>query len=551
MEKKVEKGTVLVGDSSDILETEACLARLKNENRFLRAQIKKMESELRLAQENKEDYHYILKSSNACFCIIEMIYDEQGNPINWLYLDTNFAFDNQYVQGLKDAKGKYAGDLLPDIDELIKTYGEVALTGKSMHFFNESTEFGRWFDIFAFKVGDENSRQVGVLYYDITDHVNTKQQTRFQAKLLDRVDDAIVSVDQNNCVNYWNAAAEKIFGWPADEAIGRLLPDYLLDYLQGCLLAIPPSHEDVSFWYEGMKSCRKDGTDLLVDMNCKIFRDIEGNYNGALASFRDAGPRIEELNKLQKSEMKAKELVEQLRQRDENKNRFISILSHELRNPIVSIMLSHSLLDRVGPDDPKAKKAYDIIKRQTGQLARLVDDLLDVTRLNSDKMALVKEKVDLNDLLERSIEDFKLRFTEREVNLVSGLNPDPIYIWADPERINQVFSNLLHNAVKFTAKGNSTWVQATKDEANNLVEIRVRDNGIGINPEALDRLFDPFLQADISLERFAGGLGLGLTIAKGITDLHGGTLTAFSEGVGKGAEFVVCLPLLQDKQNEQ
>lgn len=550
MGNKVEKDTGLLGDSSDILETEACLTSLQKENSLLRAQIKKMQSELRLTQENKEDYHYGLKSSNACFCIIEMIFDEQGNPFDWLYLDTNVAFDNQYVQELKNAKGKYARDLLPDIDNLIKTYGEVALTGKSMHFFNESTEFGRWYDVFAFKIGNQQSRQVGVLYYDITDHVNTKQQTQFQAKLLDRVDDAIISVDQNNCVNYWNAAAENIFGWPAKEAIGRLLPDYILDYLNRCLRAIPPSPDDFSLQYAGMKSCRQDGSDLVLDMNCRILRDSQGNYLGALASCRDARPRIEELNKLQKSEMKAKELVEQLRQRDENKNRFISILSHELRNPIVSIMLSHSLLDRVGPDDPKAKKAYDIIKRQTGQLARLVDDLLDVTRLNSDKMALVKEKVDLNDLLERAIEDFKLRFAEKEVNLVPSLNSEPIYIWADPERINQVFSNLLHNAVKFTAKANSTWVQVSKDAANNLVEISIRDDGIGIDPEALGRLFDPFLQADISPERFAGGLGLGLTIAKGITDLHGGTLTAFSEGVGKGAEFIARLPLYQE-ENEQ
>lgn len=545
MEKKIENGMGSVADSTDILEKETCLASLKEENRLLKAQIKKMRSELQYKQENEENYHLILKSSNACFCVIEMIFDEQDNPIDWRYLDTNHAFDNQYVKALRNAKGKYACDLLPDIEELIRVFGEVALTGNSEHLFNESTEFGRWFDIFAFKVGDENSRQVGVLYYDITDHVKTKQQTGFQAKLLDRVDDAIISVDQNNYVNYWNAAAEKIFGWSAQEAIGRLLPDYLLDYLDRCLQAIPPSGDDFSLRYEGMKSCCKDGSDLVLDMNCRILRDSQGNYLGALASCRDARPRIEELNKLQKSERKAQRLVEQLRQQDENKNRFISILSHELRNPLVSIMLSHSLLDRVGPDDPKAKKAQDIIKRQTGQLARLVDDLLDVTRLNSAKMALEKEKVDMNDLIERVIEDFKPRFAEKEVNLILSLSCEPIYIWADPERITQVFNNLLQNAVKFTVKENSTWVQVTKDTANNMVKISIRDNGIGIEPEALDRLFDPFLQADFSLQRYAGGLGLGLTIAKGITDLHDGTLKAFSEGVGKGAEFIIRLPLMQ------
>lgn len=243
----------------------------------------------------------------------------------------------------------------------------------------------------------------------------------------------------------------------------------------------------------------------------------------------------------QKKAMQESEaLVEELRKIDQNKNQFLSMLSHELRNPLASIMMSLSLLDNVPANDKQVLRAVKIAKRQGEQLTRLVDDLLDVTRITQNKIILKKERVELNRLVQQAVADYQEHFTEKGVALEIQLTSDPICLEADSARLTQIVGNLLHNAAKFTVKGDKTLVTVEKTQE---AVITVQDTGRGIPTAILSNLFTPFFQVDNSLDRSSGGLGLGLAIVKGMVELHGGNVTAYSEGLGYGTQFTIRLPI--------
>ncbi|SHI11267.1 Signal transduction histidine kinase [Sporobacter termitidis DSM 10068] len=233
-------------------------------------------------------------------------------------------------------------------------------------------------------------------------------------------------------------------------------------------------------------------------------------------------------------------LLEELRRVDDNKNVFLSTLSHELRNPIASILAALQLLD-LAKDAKLIESTKGIIKREAAQLRRLVDDLLDLTRINMKKIELKKEAVDLTGIALAAVEDYIFLFDERGVRLDTNICRDAVYVDADPARITQLIGNLLSNALKFTDdEGGLVELEVCQD--GDEAVICVRDNGIGISEEFLPELFEPFKQADTPPDRSCGGLGLGLSIVKGIAELHGGSVDVSSEGLGKGASFSVRLP---------
>jgi two-component system CheB/CheR fusion protein len=241
---------------------------------------------------------------------------------------------------------------------------------------------------------------------------------------------------------------------------------------------------------------------------------------------------------------------EQLREADQRKNQFLAVLSHELRNPLAPIKNSLYILDRAAPGGDQARRAQAVIDRQTGQLARLVDDLLDVTRITRNKIQLQRQRLELNELVRRTVEDNRVSFEQNEVALEVELAPAPVYVNADWNRLAQVVGNLLHNAAKFTGRRGTTRVSVSTDAACRHAVVRVADTGIGMAPEMLAQLFQPFSQADETLDRSKGGLGLGLALVKGLVELHGGQVRAHSEGLGKGSEFVVELPLEEARPAE-
>jgi two-component system, chemotaxis family, CheB/CheR fusion protein len=241
---------------------------------------------------------------------------------------------------------------------------------------------------------------------------------------------------------------------------------------------------------------------------------------------------------------------EALRESDRRKTEFMALLSHELRNPLAPISNSVYILERAVPGSEQARRAIAVINRQVGQLAHLVDDLLDVTRISLNKVQLERERLELNEVVRRTMEDHRSLFEHAEVNVELAPAAQPLFIRGDRARLAQLVGNLLQNAAKFTGHGGTVTVSLASDSVAGNAVIRFADTGMGMAPDVLARLFQPFVQADTTLNRGKGGLGLGLALVKGLAELHGGDVAAHSAGLGQGTEFVVRLPLDVAKADE-
>jgi PAS domain S-box-containing protein len=239
-------------------------------------------------------------------------------------------------------------------------------------------------------------------------------------------------------------------------------------------------------------------------------------------------------------------VAEELSGADRRKNEFLAMLAHELRNPLAPISNAVRALTLGRRDETAVDSASEMLERQVGQIIRLVDDLLDVSRISRGKIALRTERVQLAPVIQQAVEATRALYRSMNQELVVALPSEPIYLNADPTRLAQVVGNLLNNACKFTDVGGH--IALTVEREGEQVAIRVRDNGVGIAAEHLAGIFEMFTQIESSLERSRSGLGIGLTLVKTLVEMHGGTVEAHSEGVGRGSEFVVRLPMLLDVQ---
>ena len=231
------------------------------------------------------------------------------------------------------------------------------------------------------------------------------------------------------------------------------------------------------------------------------------------------------------------ELENAVRQRDA----FLAMLGHELRNPLGAIGNAVTLVTRSGHGDPSLDRQLQLIERQVRVLTRLVNDLLDVSRVTSGKVALQREQVDLVALLEHLVGQLRSTARDHQLHLSLTSDPGPLPVLGDPVRLEQVFTNIIGNALKYTPPRGRIEVLVQR-QANDVV-VRVADSGVGIPAEALPRIFDLFAQADTTIDRAQGGMGIGLTLVQSLVQLHGGTARAASEGPGKGSEFTITLPL--------
>jgi CheY-like chemotaxis protein/nitrogen-specific signal transduction histidine kinase len=240
---------------------------------------------------------------------------------------------------------------------------------------------------------------------------------------------------------------------------------------------------------------------------------------------------------------------EALREADRRKTQFLAMLAHELRNPLAPIRNAVEILRRSGGDGQKMKPVTEMMQRQVGQMVHLVDDLLDVSRISRGKIELRKEPIELASVVYHAVEAIRPVCASMDHELTVTLPPQPTYVNADPIRLTQVVGNLLNNACKFTEKGGHIRLIVEREETQVLV--RVQDTGIGIAAEQLPRIFEMFVQGDMSLERSRDGLGLGLTLVKNLVEMHDGSVEGSSAGVGQGSEFVVRLPLLSGLRPSQ
>jgi signal transduction histidine kinase len=266
------------------------------------------------------------------------------------------------------------------------------------------------------------------------------------------------------------------------------------------------------------------------------------------ASAQDQTKNLREMNALLMSEVAMrkrleKDLIERtkkLEEADRRKNEFLAVLSHELRNPLAPIVASVETAKLRCVEDPETKLAFDIIERQTENMARMLKDLLDVSRILYGKIELLPENVDIREVIWHAVNTTEFFAVKRNHALTQSLPDEPVRILVDPLRVEQIVENLIFNAVKYTEPGGKIEVSLRCEDDG--VSIKVKDNGVGIDPAALPKVFDLFSQIDGILKKTKGGMGIGLFIGKQLAMLHGGTLAAYSKGIGSGSEFTLRLP---------
>jgi signal transduction histidine kinase len=264
-------------------------------------------------------------------------------------------------------------------------------------------------------------------------------------------------------------------------------------------------------------------------------------FNAMLAEVGRRSDALEASNEsLKRETAERREAEEALRIANRRKDEFLAMLAHELRNPLAPLRNALEILRQRGGETAVAKDARQMMERQLRQMVRLVDDLLDVSRITTGKLALHTEIVSLQDVIRSAIDTSRPLIDRRQHTLSVSLPPEPLLVAADPTRLAQVFSNLLNNAANYTDEGGHIELLAHADDV--AITVSIQDNGIGIARDMLATVFRMFAQADASLERVQGGLGVGLTLARHLVELHGGSIEARSEGVGEGSEFVVRLP---------
>jgi PAS domain S-box-containing protein len=353
--------------------------------------------------------------------------------------------------------------------------------------------------------------------------------------LIDRVKDyAIFVLDPAGIVKSWNAGAENIKGYKAHEIIGHHFSRF---YPSEAIRAGWPGTEleaakrDGRFEDEGWR-LRKDGTKFWANVVITALYDDDGVHRGFAKVTRDLTDRM----RLQRLEADAQVM-----------SQFVAMLAHELRNPLAPIRNAVSVAQHPNADPKKLGWALSVIDRQSQHLTALVNDLLEVSRVTSGRVRLDLRRVRLSESLDLAIEAIRSQCEEKQHKLQVDRQCDPV-VRGDAVRLTQILSNVLMNACKYTPPGGR--IDVTLAEAGGSASVSVRDTGLGIPADLLPRIFDLFTQDQRALDRSEGGLGLGLSIARNLAEMHGGTLTAISEGRGCGSEFVLQVPMLDRADSE-
>ena len=343
-------------------------------------------------------------------------------------------------------------------------------------------------------------------------------------------DYAIFMLDESGRIANWNAGAQHIKGYAAEEIIGQ---HFSVFYPAEAKQRRWPEHElrvartSGRFEDEGWR-VRKDGSMFWANVIITALYDQQGRPRGFVKVTRD---------------LTARKQVEELRNTERQMTEFLAMLAHELRNPLAPIQTALDIM-ALRPDDlSKITWSRDLIARQVRQLTRLVDDLLDVSRITCGKIELRREAVDLAPLIAATVDTLRPRIAARQHILEVSLPTASLPVMVDTVRFTQVIANLVNNAIKYTPNGGRIYVRASVEDESAIVV--VGDNGIGIAQHLLTRIFDVFVQGDRALDRREGGLGIGLALVKRLVELHNGSVSAHSAGPGRGSEFTLSLPLIQ------
>lgn len=356
-----------------------------------------------------------------------------------------------------------------------------------------------------------------------------------EQELSDFMENAVEGLHQvgtDKKILWANKAELEMLGYEPDEYIGHLISEFHVD--GDVIEEIWDKLRLGETLYDHPARLRcKDGSIKHVELHSNALIE-DGKIIYTRCFTRDVTDRVWLESELQKR-------LEQLAESDRRKDEFLAILGHELRNPLAAITSAMELM-RLRDDDPSLRtRLREIVTRQLGLMCRLVDDLLDITRINHGTIVLKMEEVLLGDIVERAVELARPLIDQRNHHLTLDLPAEPVLLSCDRARLVQVMANLLNNAAKYTDPGGNIWLSVQKEGTELL--LCVRDDGIGLTEDLRERMFEPFVQAKDSSGRSQGGLGVGLTLVRNLVALHNGRVEARSEGLGRGSEFVVCLPL--------
>lgn len=370
---------------------------------------------------------------------------------------------------------------------------------------------------------------VVLVFRDISERRRAERTRLRLAAIVESSDDAVFSKDLNGILTSWNQGAERLYGYSAEEVIGKpvslLFPPDRAEELSGILERLKRG-ERIEH-YETIR-VRKDGQRFEAAVTVSPLMDQSGQIIGGSDITRDISER--------------KRLYQQLQDADRRKDEFLAILAHELRNPLAPIRNALEILRLAGDNKAALEHVRTIMERQLQQMVRLIDDLLDVSRITRDKLVLRKEPIELAAVVRQAVETSRPLIEASGHQFTVAVPDEPIPVDADAARLAQVFANLLNNAAKYTERGGR--IGLTVQREGNEAVVTVMDTGVGIRAEHLPHIFEMFAQVDQSLERSQGGLGIGLTLVKRLTEMHGGTVEARSDGPNKGSAFRVRLPIL-------
>jgi PAS domain S-box-containing protein len=377
----------------------------------------------------------------------------------------------------------------------------------------------------------------------------SEEQARQNLEFLDAVTsnmgEGLYAVDAQGLVTYMNPAAEAMLGWTFEELKGRRMHDMTHHHhpdgrpfpLEDCA-GFQVLHQGKVLKDYDDYFIKKDGSFFPVTYSSSPQRSGE-KVVGLVVVFRDSTER-------KRAEEALRKLAADLSESNHRKEEFLATLAHELRNPLAPIRNALTILNLASDNPEMLGQAREMMTRQVSQMVRLIDDLLDLSRINRGKLELRKERVELALVIHQAVESCRPLADGAKHDVSVTLPPQPVYLNADPIRLIQVFSNLLDNACKFTSETGR--ISMTGERHRSDVLVAVKDTGIGIPPDKIDSIFEMFSQVDRSLEKSHGGLGIGLTLVKRLVEMHGGSIEVRSDGLGKGSEFIIRLPVIIEAQ---
>jgi len=506
-----------------------------------------VEEKIRVSEER---YRTLFNSIDEGFCTIEMLFDESRRPIDYRFLQTNAVFEEQ--TGLRDPIGKTAGELVPNLEpHWYENYGNIALTGEPLRFVQAAPSMGRWFDVYAFRLGGSDSPVVAILFKDIS----AQKLAEFEREgLLKQVQVAHAQMSavfqkapafmctlhgpehvyENVNENYLLVTGGRdLIGKSVSEALPEVVRQGYVQILDE-VYRTGKSFIGKDFRIELQRQPDGPLEELILDFVYIPLRNADDKVYGILVHGIDITER-------KRAEDGLRKLATELAQSNHHKTEFLAVLAHELRNPLAPIRNGLEVMRMTGDDAAAFGQLRDMMQRQVDQMVHLIDDLLDIARISNGKMELKKERVTLSKIVATAIESITPVMRASKHQLTIDLPEIPILLDVDPTRLTQVLGNLLTNAAKYTPSGGQ--ISLATQIVNDDLQIAIKDNGIGIPAEALASIFDMFTQINNKNNHTQGGLGIGLSLVHRLVELHGGTISVHSEGVGKGSTFVVCLPL--------